>query len=76
VAEGLTQIYELFTSFIAVGGARTLDGSVGAGSLILLGIVPNDLIIRLHPVGGKAGLTQGRVLCGLQSKQVLPELDK
>jgi hypothetical protein len=76
VAEGLTRIYELFTSFVAVGGAQTLDGGMGAGILVLLGIIPNDLVVRLCPVGSKAGLTQGQVLYGLQSKQVLPEPDK
>jgi hypothetical protein len=45
VTEGLARIFELFASFIAVGSARTLDDGVGAGILILLGVVPNDLII-------------------------------
>jgi hypothetical protein len=45
VTEGLARIFELFTSFVVVGSARTLDGGVGVGILILLGIVPNDLVI-------------------------------
>jgi hypothetical protein len=45
VTEGLARIFELFTSFVVVGSTQTLDGSVGAGILILLGIVPNDLVI-------------------------------
>jgi hypothetical protein len=73
VTEGLTRIFELFTSFIAVGSARTLDNDVGAGILVLLGVIPNNLVVRICPVDGKAGLTQGQVLCSLQSKQVLPK---
>jgi hypothetical protein len=47
-----------------------------ASVLLLLGIVPNDLIVRLRSISGKASSALGRVFCSLQSKQVLPEPNK
>jgi hypothetical protein len=49
---------------------------MGASILLLLGIVPNDLVVRLCSVSGKAGSALGQVFCSLQSKQVLPEPNK
>jgi hypothetical protein len=66
MTEGLTQVYELLTSFITMSGAGALDGGLGASILHLLSLVPND----------KAGLTLGRILRSLQGKQVLPRPSK
>jgi hypothetical protein len=76
VAEGLARVYELFTTFVAMSGARAFDGGLGASVLLLLSLVPSDLVIRLRSVSGKANLALGQILCGLQSKQVLPEPNK
>jgi hypothetical protein len=59
MTEGLTRVYELLTSFIAMSGAGALDGSLGASVLHLLGHVPNNLVIRLRSVSGKAGPALG-----------------
>jgi hypothetical protein len=71
VIEGLTRVYELIISFIASSGARALDGGLGASILRLLSIVPDDLIIGLCSVSGKAGPALGRILRGLQGEQIL-----
>jgi hypothetical protein len=55
VTEGFARVYELLTSFIAMSGARALDGGLGASVLHLLSFVPNDLVIRFCSVSGKAG---------------------
>jgi hypothetical protein len=72
VTEGLAQVYELLTSFVAMSGACALDGGLGTSVLHLLSFVLNDLIIRFGSVSGKAGLMLGRILRSLQGKQVLP----
>jgi hypothetical protein len=59
MTEGLTRVYELLTSFIAMSGAGALDGGLGASVLHLLSLVPNDLVIRFRSVSGKAGLALG-----------------
>jgi hypothetical protein len=59
VIEGLALVYELIISFIAMSGARALDGGLGASILLLLSIVPDDLVIRLRSVSGKAGPALG-----------------
>jgi hypothetical protein len=45
VAEGLTRVFKLLAPIIAMGGARALRGGARARIIILLGIVPDDLII-------------------------------
>jgi hypothetical protein len=45
MAEGLPRIFKLFAPIIAVGGARALGGGVGAGVIILLAIIPDDLVV-------------------------------
>jgi hypothetical protein len=72
VHEGFARVYELIISFIAASGARALDGGLGASILHLLSIVPDDLVIRLRSVSGKASPALGRILRGLQGEQVLP----
>jgi hypothetical protein len=59
MAEGLTRVYELLTSFIAMSGAGVLDGGLGASVLHLLSLIPNDIVIRFRSVGGKAGPALG-----------------
>jgi hypothetical protein len=76
VAEGLARVFQLLAPIITVGGARALDSSVGAGVIVFLAIIPNDLVIWVHLIGSEAGQARGRILHGLQSKQVLPEPDR
>jgi hypothetical protein len=45
VTEGLARVFQLLAPIIAVGGARALDSSVGAGIIVFLAIIPDDLII-------------------------------
>jgi hypothetical protein len=45
VIERLARVYELIIPFIAMSGARALDGGLGASILHLLSIVPDDLVI-------------------------------
>jgi hypothetical protein len=45
VAEGLARVHGLFTSFVAMGGARALDGGARAGILVLLSVVPDDPVV-------------------------------
>jgi hypothetical protein len=59
VIKGLARVYELVISFIASSGARALDGGLGASILHLLSIIPDDLVIGLRSVSGKAGPALG-----------------
>jgi hypothetical protein len=45
MAEGLARVFKLLAPIITVGGALALGGGVGAGVIILLAIVPDDLIV-------------------------------
>jgi hypothetical protein len=45
VAEGLARVFKLLTPIIAVGGARALGGGVGAGVIILLAVIPDNLVV-------------------------------
>jgi hypothetical protein len=45
VTEGLARVFEILTSIIAVGGARTLGSGIRAGIIILLTVIPDDLVI-------------------------------
>jgi hypothetical protein len=71
VIEGLARVYELTISSIASSGTRALDGDLGASILCLLSIVPDDLIIGLRSVSGKAGPVLGQILRSLQGEQIL-----
>jgi hypothetical protein len=68
VAEGLARVFELLTSIIAMGGARTLGGGIRAGIIILLAVIPDDLVIRMFLISGEASLARGKILRSLQSK--------
>jgi hypothetical protein len=68
VTEGLARVFELLTSTIAVGGARTLSGGVRAGVIILLAVIPDDLVIGMFLVSSEASLVRGQILRSLQSK--------
>jgi hypothetical protein len=61
VAEGLARVFELFTSIIAAGGARTLGGGIRAGVIILLTVVLDNLVIRMFLVSGEAMIRLKRI---------------
>jgi hypothetical protein len=69
VVEGFARVYELIVSFITLSSARAL--ALGASILRLLGLVPDDLSVRLLSVGGKAGSSLGGILRSLQGEQFL-----
>jgi hypothetical protein len=68
VVEGFARVYELIVSFITLSSARALDGALRASILRLLGLVPDDLSVRLLSVGGKAGSSLGGILRSLQGE--------
>jgi hypothetical protein len=73
MVEEFARVFELVISFIALGGAGALDDGLRASILRLLGLIPDNFIIRFGSIGGKASLTLSQILCRLQSEQVLPE---
>jgi hypothetical protein len=59
VTKGLAWVLQLLTPIVTVSGARTLGSGAGAGINVLFVVVPNDLVIRMHLIGSKAGLARG-----------------
>jgi hypothetical protein len=51
VPEGLARIFQLLAPVIAVSGTRALSRGAGAGIIVLLIIIPDDLVIRMRLIG-------------------------